>query len=103
MSEGIVFTEEIEKKEIMEALKSLNLWNLLGRGITIIMIPWMTWVTFMIQNVMRDQAVMANRLQDFTQMIAEIQSLRDRMTSLEVRFQYMAAESRANNQRPIIP
>lgn len=65
------------------------LWNILGKAVTIAMIPWMVWVSITIVTVQRDVAVLASQT---TGMPNEVRMLRDRIIRLELQIEGLRAE-----------
>lgn len=58
------------------------LWNLLGKAISIAMLPWMIWVSVTIVEMQRDIAVMTAQT---VTLPAEVRALRERLIRLESR------------------
>ncbi len=69
--------------EAMEENSRL-LWNLLGKSVTIAMIPWMIWVSVTIVQMQSDIAVMTAQTVGLPQ---EVRLLRDRLIRLETRLE----------------
>jgi hypothetical protein len=61
---------------------SIILWNLLGKSITIAMIPWMVWVSFTVVKIQSEIAVLSTKTTDLPY---EVRLLRDRLIRLEVK------------------
>jgi hypothetical protein len=65
-------------------LNSAVLWNLLGKAVTIAMLPWMVWVSVTVVSMQSDLAVMRVYTADLP---SEVRMLRDRIIRLETRIE----------------
>ena len=63
-----------------EQFNSIVLWNILGKAVTIAMIPWMVWVSLTIIRIQSDVAVMTAQVGDLP---TEVRLLRDRIIRIE--------------------
>jgi len=67
------------------------LWNILGRVVTVAMLPWMIWVSVTIVGMQKDIAVMRAQTSNLP---VEVRGLRDRIILLESKLEGLETQEK---------